>query len=376
MSSPSENLGFDPTALRAKYNEERDKRMRADGNAQYVHVEGRFAHFLDDPYTPRQARDPVVEDVDVVILGGGFGGLLAAVRLQEAGVSDVRIIERGGDFGGTWYWNRYPGAACDVESYIYLPLLEELGYMPTEKYARAPEIAAHAQAIGKKYGLYPKTHFQTEITAFEWDDSRSRWRVKTHRDDKISARFVVICPGHYQNPKLPGIPGIETYRGHSFHTSRWDYAYTGGDVHGDLRKLQDKVVGVIGTGATAIQCVPHLGRGSRQLYVFQRTPSSVDVRGNRPTDPAWRKGLTPGWQKRRIDNFTALTSGIPVQEDLIDDSWTKPMLSAVRTIRPDMTDAERGELLQLNDFRIMENVRTRVDAVVKDKATAEALKPW
>ena len=376
MNKVVDDLRFDPAALRAKYDAERDKRLRSDGNSQYIHLEGRFAHYLDDPYTERKERAPVREDVEVVILGGGFSGLLAGARLQEAGISDFRIVEKGGDFGGTWYWNRYPGAACDVESYVYLPLLEEVGYMPTEKYARAPEIFAHAKAIGEKFDLYRRALLQTQITEIEWDEARARWRVQTDRDDQLWARFVILGSGHYQRPKLPGIPGIERYQGHSFHTSRWDYDYTGGDTHGGLVGLQDKTVGIIGTGATAVQCIPHLGRWAKQLYVFQRTPSSVDVRGDRPTDPEWAKTLSPGWQKRRMDNFTALTSGLPVDQDLIDDRWTQPMFEAARAMSPDMAADARWQLLQFTDFKIMEQVRRRVEAVVEDRATAEALKPW
>ena len=140
-----DGLGFDRDALRKKYGEERDKRLRPDGNEQYVQVTGDFAHFVDDPYVePGFAREPLTDEVDVALIGGGFGGLLTGARLRQAGVEDIRVIEKGGDFGGTWYWNRYPGVACDIESYVYLPLLEELEYVPREKYSRGAEIFAHA----------------------------------------------------------------------------------------------------------------------------------------------------------------------------------------------------------------------------------------
>ena len=294
-------LGFDPDALREKYREERDKRLRADGNDQYLEVKGDFAHFVDDPYVePGFTRAPLTDQVEVVVIGGGFGGLLAAARLREAGVEDLRIIEKGGDFGGTWYWNRYPGAMCDVESYIYLPLLEETEYMPTEKYAHAPEILAHSKAIGRKYDLYERACFQTEVTEMRWDENDKRWIVATNRGDRMSARYVVMGNGPLNRPKLPGIPGIESFEGHSFHTSRWDYAYTGGDSNGNLTGLRGKRVGIIGTGATAVQCVPHLGAAAEHLYVFQRTPSSIDVRGNRRPIPNGRRvssaaGTSTAW---------------------------------------------------------------------------------
>lgn len=292
---------FDPAALKARYLAERDKRLRADGIEQYVPVSGAFAHFATDPHTPRIERAPVERDTEVAIIGGGFGGLLAGARLRMAGIADITILEKGGDFGGTWYWNRYPGAACDIESYIYIPLLEELGTIPSEKYAKAPEILAHAQAIARKYDLYDGALLQTEARDLTWDEERARWIVRTDRGDLIKARFIVLGAGFLQQPKLPGIPGLEDFRGHAFHTSRWDYAYTGGDHLGGLVGLQDKSVGIIGTGATGVQCIPHLGQWAKHLFVFQRTPSAVDYRGNRPTDPEWvktsrRGGRSAGWR--------------------------------------------------------------------------------
>jgi cyclohexanone monooxygenase len=376
-----DDLGFDPDALKAKYRAERDKRLRADGNEQYVEIAGRFAHYLDDPYVqPGFSRAPLTDETEVIVIGGGFGGLLVGARLREAGVSDIRIIEKGGDFGGTWYWNRYPGAACDIESYIYLPLLEEVGYMPVEKYSRAPEILKHSRAIAEKFDLYKNACFQTEVKALRWDEQIHRWIVETNRGDAMRAKFVVMANGPLHRPKLPGIPGIESFRGHSFHTSRWDYGYTGGTSNGGLTGLKDKVVGVIGTGATAVQCVPHLGEGAKQLFVFQRTPSSIDVRANRPTDPDWAKSLEPGWQQARMDNFNVLVSGGFADKDLVSDGWTDIIGNILLLARK---KAEAGEavenpaqLMQLADFKKMEQVRARVDSVVEDAATAEALKPY
>jgi cyclohexanone monooxygenase len=255
-----DELGFDPNALRAKYRAERDKRIRADGNQQYQPTEGSFSRYVEDPYIDRAvSRSPLFDECDVIVIGGGFGGMLAAARLQEAGVEKIRIIEKGGDFGGTWYWNRYPGAMCDIESYIYLPLLEEMNYVPKEKYTRAPEILAYSRRIAEHYGLYEHACLQTQATELRWDETISRWIVSTDRGDKMSARFVVMSNGPLSKPKLPGIPGIESYQGHTFHTSRWDYAYTGGNSEGNLDRLKEKRVAIIGTGATSIQCVPHLG---------------------------------------------------------------------------------------------------------------------
>jgi cyclohexanone monooxygenase len=371
--------GFDPDALRQKYRRERDKRLRPDGNEQYVEVAGEHAHFADDPYVEPIERDPLTDDIDVVIIGAGFGGLLAGARLRQAGVDDLRIIEKGGDVGGTWYWNRYPGAACDVESYIYLPLLEEIGYLPVEKYSRAPEILAHCQAIAKHFDLYSDACFQTEVTEVRWDDPSSRWIISTNRGDRMRARFVAMANGPLHRPKLPAIEGIESFRGHSFHTSRWDYAYTGGDSEGNLTGLAGKRVGIIGTGATAVQCVPHLAEACEQLYVFQRTPSSIDVRDNRPTDPEWAATLEPGWQKHRMDNFNTLVSGGFASEDLVNDGWTDIIGKLLVILQQDsemLTPERLMDNLELADFEKMEQVRARVDTIVHDPNTAEALKPY
>lgn len=375
------DLDFDPEALRQKYLEERDKRIRPEGASQYQEVIGDFSKYVDDPYIEDEiAREPLTDEVEVIIVGGGFGGLLAGARLREAGINDIRIIEKGGDFGGTWYWNRYPGAQCDVESYVYLPLCEELGYVPKEKYSYAPEILEHSKAIARHYDLYDNACLQTEITAMTWDESSARWIVETNRGDRMKAHYVVMSNGPLNRPKLPGIPGIDTFTGHTFHTSRWDYEYTGGSSKGGLDKLKDKRVGIIGTGATALQCIPHLGESAKHLYVFQRTPSSVDVRANRPTDPEWVKNLNPGWQQERMDNFNVLTSGGEVDEDMVADGWTEIFhdLSGPnqRKLNPDMSPAEVAVRMEIADFKKMNQVRARVDSLVEDPKTAEALKPW
>ena len=371
---------FDPDQLRDKYRAERDKRLRSDGNEQYQMIAGDFAHYLEDPYVAPIDREPLFDEVQVAIIGGGFGGLLAGARLREAGIDDLRVIEKGGDFGGTWYWNRYPGAACDVESYIYLPLLEEVGYIPKEKYSKAPEILAHSQAIGRHFDLYRNSCFQTEVTEVRWDDSIRRWIISTNRGDKMRARFVVMANGPLHRPKLPGIPGVETFKGHSFHTSRWDYAYTGGSSEGGLVGLKGKRIGIIGTGATAVQCVPHLGEFADQLYVFQRTPSSIDVRNNRPTDPSWAESLKPGWQQERMDNFNALVSGGFAAEDLVNDGWTDIIGNLLIRLRkeasPDLSPDGLARNLELADFEKMNQIRARVDSVITDPRVAEALKPW
>lgn len=369
-------MPFDVDALRRKYALEREKRLRPDGIAQYVEIAGAFAGFAEDPWSdPNFARAPLSDEVDVAIVGAGFGGLLTGARLRELGVQSLRLIDKAADVGGTWYWNRYPGIACDVESYVYMPLLEELGYVPTEKYAKGDEIFAHCRRIADHYDLYRDACLQTEVTEICWEAACSRWTITTNHGDAIRARFVAMANGYLQKPKLPGIDGITAYLGHTFHTSRWDYDYTGPD----LTKLADKRVGIIGTGATAIQCVPHLARSVEHLLVFQRTPSTVDVRGNQPTDPGWSATLTDGWQRRRIENFQLLTAGGEAEEDLVNDAWTsivKKLFMMRQTSVAGMSDEERLRTVDLADFAKMEEIRARVDSIVVDRANAEALKPW
>jgi cation diffusion facilitator CzcD-associated flavoprotein CzcO len=373
---------IDTERLRRKYMEERNKRLRADGNDQYIQVKGQLAHYLDDPYTPVIPRDPRTDHVTFAFIGGGFAGLVTAARLSEAGIGDISIIEKGGDFGGTWYWNRYPGAQCDTASLVYMPLLEETGHMPSEKYAHAPEILEHCRRIGKQYGLYDNALFHTQVTNLEWDEARSRWLIQTNRGDAFTADFIGMGTGPLHVPKLPGIAGIEKFKGHSFHTSRWDYDYTGGDPSGaPMDKLADKRVGIIGTGATSVQCVPYLAPACKELFIFQRTPSSVDVRANAPIDPDWFSTIaTPGWQQRWLENFTANQAGGNAEEDLVQDGWT----DLSRRIRSKIQRLPREQRIPENmlaafedsDFEKMEEIRSRVDAIVADPETAAKLKAW
>lgn len=370
---------FDPEVVRARYLAERDKRLvpgRAD--IRDLDRDDRFARLRDDPFTPRQERDPITDDTDVVILGGGIAGILVGVELRKAGVDRFRIVDTAGGLGGTWYWNRYPGVMCDVESYIYLPLLEELEYVPTHRYAFGEEILAHLQAIGERYDLDRDALFHTGVTAASWDEGSGRWSIETDRGDRISARYYVLAVGILNLLKLPKIPGMEDFAGHSFHSARWDYDYTGGGPGEPMTDLVDKVVGVIGTGATGIQCIEPLARAARHVYVFQRTPSAIGERGNRRTDPGFADGLAPGWQQERMDNFQSVMLGRPVDADLTDDGWTRHYAAVQNPPRkqPDESFADWMRRAEERDFEVMEAHRQRVAEMVADPATAEALKPW
>ena len=371
---------IDLEALRDRYAAERERRIRPEGSGQYRRAAGEFGYYAKDPYTPRVERQPLTDRVEVLVIGGGFGGLVTGARLRQAGVESIRMMDEAGDFGGTWYWNRYPGVRCDIESYVYMPLLEEVGTIPGWRYAPGEEIRRHAVAIAERFDLYRDTAFQTRVTGLTWDEDAAEWVVETDRGDRMRSRFVVTSSGTLTTPKLPGIPGIETFRGHTFHTSRWDYAYTGGDAAGGLEGLADKRVAVVGTGATGLQVIPHLGRDAGSLVVFQRTPSTVDVRDNRPTDPEWAASLRPGWQRERQDNFLAVISGEAHDVDLVGDGWTSvPQLQRAMItgrVDPDLSPEERDLADEMLDARKMTALRARVDELVDDPATAQALKPW
>ncbi|MFP5071152.1 flavin-containing monooxygenase [Pseudonocardia nantongensis] len=375
----------DPTAsdmdgLRERYRYERDRRIRADGTAQYRATTGEFGYYADDPWSSATERAARTDHVDALVVGGGFGGLTAAARLRDAGLERIRIVDTAGDVGGTWYWNRYPGIACDIESSIYLPMLEEIGTMPSRKYPPGEEIRGHARAIAERFDLYRDALFGTGITSLAWDDDAGHWRVRTDRGDDMSARYVVVSSGPFNRPKLPGIPGIEDFTGHTFHTSRWDFGWTGGDATGGLDRIGGKRIAVIGTGATAIQCVPHLAEGAEHLYVVQRTPSAVDTRDDAPYDERWWTSLQPGWQRRRREDFLHRMNMHPPllgDDDGVADRWTDtaPIRGVRRYARTRDTES-LAEALEIADAEKMDELRARVDAVVEDPATAAALKPW
>ena len=412
-SVKQDSLGFNPDELRQKYRLERDKRVRVDGNDQYLEVKGDFSYFVEDPYIDEEiSRDSLEKTFHTVIIGGGFGGVLSGARLREQGIDDFRIIEKGGDFGGTWYWNRYPGASCDIESYIYFPLLEETSFIPKRKYTDAAETLDYFKVLSDKFSLKENALFQTEVNEVKWISDEKLWFIKTNRQDSIKARYVIHANGFLNRPKLPAMKGINDYQGHTFHTSRWDYAYTGGNSNGNLNNLRNKKVAIIGTGATAVQCVPHLAAGAKKLYVFQRTPSSIDERNNSNTDIDWFNSQKSGWQKERKENFEGFLTGNFTDKDLVNDGWTEifrtilgglikngpsklVLLSWVLTapfyknfykvglrtyIRNKfmnfVTREDINKKVEIVDFQKMEKVRARADALVNDPKTAESLKPY
>ncbi len=374
MADDNNEIELSVEELRQRYEAEKLKRIRPEGTGQWKNLKETNAKLDQDPFVePGFTRDAIIEETTAVIVGGGFGGMLTAIDLTKRGIQDFRIVEKAGDFGGTWYWNRYPGCMCDVESYTYLPLLEETGYMPTERYASATEIFEYTQLMGRTFDLYPHSLFQTEVTDAVWNDETRRWLVTTSRGDQLSTRFLVLAGGILHKPKLPGIQGIEGFSGKAFHTSRWDYTFTGGSATTPMDKLADKRVGIIGTGATAVQAVPQLAKYAKELFVFQRTPSAVGERGQRPTDAEWFKNQKPGWQEERILNFTHCVTGVQPEVDLVQDGWTEVMWENTQKF-PE--SEEEAAALERSDFMTMEKIRRRVDTIVEDAETADKLKAY
>lgn len=378
-----EDPKVDLESVREKYRNERDKRLRTDGIQQYTSAKKLNANYVRDPNVdPDYTRKPIFREYGTIIIGAGFGGILAGRNLRRYGVDDFCIVDRAGDFGGVWYWNRYPGIRCDTESYVYLPILEETGYMPTEKYVTGLEIRDYARSIARDSGLYERAIFQTAIEAMEWREDDRRWVITTDRGDVLTAQFVVTANGHLDTPKLPAIKGINKFKGHCFHSSRWDYDYTGGSQTEPLSKLEDKKIAVIGNACTGVQLIPELAKYAKHIFVVQRTPSAIAPRNNRPTDPEWFKSLQPGWQRKRMNNFTMYTTGTATdEEDMVNDGWTELTRRAAAAV-PLSGDAdletsdEREERLELLDYEYMEAIRNRTEAIVVDQDVAESLKAY
>ena len=359
----------------AVFNAEEQAKYRAfkearRGAADYMAMEGDFSKYLEDAYSAAPVpRDALTDECEILVVGAGFAGLLLWHKLSQAGFTDVRFCEKGGDVGGTWYWNRYPGIACDVESYSYFPLLEEMGYFPTMKFASGFEIFEYCQKMAEKFGFYDHCLFHTTVKKTEWDEAAGRWIVYTDRGDAMRARYLIHANGILTTPKLARIEGMETFQGESFHTSRWKY-----DI-----ALEGKRVGIIGTGATAVQVIPELAKIAGELYVFQRTPSTIDVRDQRETTPQeideWAH--EPGWARARRVRFARISEGRTAIQ--ANDDYLAGRVAEFRERKQhetQLTPEERVQRQLNTNFRIMEQIRARVDAIIEDPKIAESLKPY
>ncbi|MFD3307212.1 flavin-containing monooxygenase [Streptomyces sp. NPDC058694] len=382
MTIPPAPTRAELIALRQRYRLERERRVQPDGAGQYRSTDAEFSYYAADPYTEAVERAPMHDTVDVAVIGGGFGGILAAARIRQEGLERVRVIDKGGDFGGTWYWNRYPGIHCDIESHVYMPMLDETAYVPQWKYSPGEEIRRHAVRIARKFSLYEDALLSTAVISLTWDEASETWTVATDRGDVFRATYVVTATGTLSEPKLPGIPGIEKFKGHTFHTSRWDYAYTGGTPDGGMTGLADKRVGIVGTGATGIQVVPMLAQDAGHVYVFQRTPSTVDVRANRRTTADDVGAGRDGWARERRENYLRIVSGETAEEDLVADQWTRSAGLLEKLLPSFRRQGDQGNrtafetAYEISDAAKMNELRARVEEIVTDPDTAAKLKPW
>ncbi|KAL2860825.1 flavin-containing monooxygenase [Aspergillus lucknowensis] len=403
------------SATRKRYAEEATKRLRPDGPAQFLQLtesdEARLRTLADDPWVDHvalNARPSPIADGGTYrffVLGAGFGGLHFAVRLLEEGVAknadEIRLVDAAGGFGGTWYWNRFPGLHCDVESYVYLPLLEETGYVPRQKYASGLEIREYAERIAERWDLVDKTLFRTDVRGVAWDERAQLWSIESVEQRgrglaeapiqrTFRAQYVYLAAGVLTRPQVPKIPGLLSFEGSLFHTARWNYTVSGGSQEDQrLTRLKGKRVAVVGTAATAIAVIPEVAKYAAELYVVQRTPAYVKPRGQHATDGDTfraRVASEKGWQfKRQINLNKWLTdSAAPGEANLVNDGWTDmPAYSAVLgsprhgIVDPSLENLEKhADAFHALDLPHMESIRARIDQIVRDQETAEKLKPW
>ncbi|KAF5601190.1 cyclohexanone 1 2-monooxygenase [Fusarium pseudocircinatum] len=409
MSPSAESNGIVASTVaevKQRYKQEHDKRLRSDGLSQFTDLYSvpKFQNFKQDPWADQSTYDKLAraadgDSCDFAIVGTGIGALLFAARLIQAGVraENLRFIDTAAGWGGTWYWNRYPGLMCDVESYIYMPLLEETGYIPKNKYSTGKEIREHLERVAAKYGLTDRVWFRTRMDECVWDDEKQEWVMKLvelvhggkeHEAVTVTSRFVILTTGLMLVPQVPRIKGIESFTGDCFHPARWDYNSTGGTPDDpSMVRLKDKRVGLIGTGASAIQILPELAKWSKEVYVFQRTPSAVAARYNRQTDENLFKSeiaKKAGWWEARCLNYCAhLNNHNPKPAvDLVNDSWTDmPSYSAISGSpgHDPKTPQEMQEYyayLEELDLKRQSKIRGRIDDLVKDPKVAAKLKPW
>jgi cyclohexanone monooxygenase len=320
-----------------------------------------------------------MREYDAIVVGAGFAGLYALYRLREAGLS-VRVFEQGDGVGGTWYWNRYPGARCDVESMEYsYSFSEELEqeWEWTERYPTQPEILRYLNNVADRFDLRPDIQLRTRVVAVHYDEDAGHWTVKTDDGAMVRADFCVMASGCLSAVNRPAFPGLDDFRGDWYHTARWP---------GDGVDLTGKRVGFVGTGSTGIQAIPQIAKQAKHLYVFQRTANFSIPARNAPLDSAAQRAIKANYREiRRLQresgggaSFTHPDVAQPVsafdvspeeRDRILESGWT--------------AGGAAGVLFAFNDLLIdpaaneaaADFVRAKIRSIVADRATAEALCP-
>ncbi|HMJ99086.1 MAG TPA: NAD(P)/FAD-dependent oxidoreductase [Reyranella sp.] len=313
-------------------------------------------------------------DFDAVVIGAGFGGMYMLHRLRQKGFG-VRVFESGKGVGGTWYWNRYPGARCDVESvqysYQFSPELQQ-EWEWTERYATQPEILRYANHVADRFDLRRDIRFETRVTQARFDETAHAWTVETDKGDRVTARFVITAMGYLSSPNTPKIPGLEDFKGPTYHTGNWPHE--GVD-------FSAKTVGMIGTGSSAIQSIPIIAQQARHLTVFQRTANYMVPAHNKPLDPAYVSDVKANYEAMRrrarkmpagIDFAFNPASAIETDEAerrrLFEERWNYGGLGFMGSFSDLLLNAESNRTAA--DF-----VRAKIRDVVKDPELAEKLTP-
>ncbi len=317
-----------------------------------------------------------VRSTDAVVVGAGFAGLYMLHRLRGLGLATT-VFETGSGVGGTWYWNRYPGARCDIDSLEYSyqfsdALQQEWEW--TERYATQPEILRYANHVAERFDLLRDIRFETRVVSARFDDESLRWRIETDRGEAVSARWCIMATGCLSSANLPAIPGRESFRGRAYHTGRWPHE--GVDFSGQR-------VGVIGTGSSAIQSIPLIAEQASRLYVFQRTPTYSVPAHNQPLDPETVREIKAGYRAFRERNAQqpfgfgsrlarppegALSLDEERREQVYEERWREGGLPFLATFADLMLDPAANETAA-------EFIRKKIRGIVRDPAVAERLLP-
>ena len=313
-------------------------------------------------------------DVDVVVVGAGFSGLYLLYRLRKAGFS-TRVFERGGDVGGTWYWNRYPGARCDVESlqysYSFDEQLQQDWHWP-EKFSAQPDILAYANHVADRFNLKKDIEFNIEVKASWFDEKLKTWKITTNTGEEINAQYFIMATGCISTTQIPNIKGLSDYVGNTFHTGDWPHEEV--DFSGQS-------IAVIGTGSSGIQSIPVLAKQAKKLTVFQRTPNYSIPSQNEPMTKKYERSWKDVYSERRkemrysahgslkdLNDVPALSVDEDQRQELYTKRWAIGGTGFLGSFNDLLTNADAN-------YTAAEYVRQQIKRVVKDKETAEILCP-